>query len=695
MKTQNLIFGKLLFLASFFLVSALLPASASALSGSDFQAGRIIDNSVFYNSSSMTIQQIQDFLNSKVPVCDTNGTQPIYGTTRASYSASQGHPAPFICLKDYSQTVPAITNSGSDLCTGSITAGTKSSAQIIYDASRACGINPQVLIVLLQKEQSLVTDDWPWDTQYRSATGYGCPDTAPCDSEYYGFFNQVYQAAKAFRRYEANPNSYNYKANRNNTIYYNPNLSGCGSSNVFIENQATASLYIYTPYQPNTAALNNLYGTGDSCSAYGNRNFWRLFNDWFGSTQNANYSWSLVSQTVHTDQTRTVPVGTSNMAPNNRVYATISIRNTGNQSWSNTGSNPIRFGTVRPHERQSVFCDPTWLSCSRPATMAEATVAPEGIATFSFWLKAPLNGAQVSEYFAPVIEGSLWMQDIGLFYSMQTNPAVFSWQMLSQYSYTDQTKTSVRSLNNLLPGEKAYIGFTARNTGNMTWGNTGPQSILVGTLSPNERPSVFSPGSSWLSGTRPALLQESSVAPGQTGTFEFWMTAPNAPGERHERFGLIANGYSWFNDTGLSFYTNILPQTYTWQMTSQYAYTDQTKTTVKNLGNLVPGERTYVGFKAKNTGTITWRNTGTNALLVGTTSPNERPSVFSPSSGWLSGTRPALLQESTVAPGQTGTFEFWMTAPNAPGERHERFNIIANNLTWFNDLGLSFYTKVN
>ncbi len=260
------------------------PKTASALSGSDFKAGRIIDDTVFYNSSSMTVPQIQEFLNSKVPICDTNGTKPYASTTRAAYGTSRGYPPPYTCLKDYSQTIPTITNGGSDLCKNSVTGGTKSAAQIIYDASVACGINPQTLIVLLQKEQSLITDDWPWSNQYRSATGYGCPDTAPCDAEFYGFFNQVYQAAKAFRRYEANPNSYNYKANRNNNIYYNPNLSGCGSSNVFIENQATASLYIYTPYQPNASALNNLYGTGDSCGAYGNRNFWRMFNDWFGST---------------------------------------------------------------------------------------------------------------------------------------------------------------------------------------------------------------------------------------------------------------------------------------------------------------------------------------------------------------------------------------------------------------------------
>ncbi|MCA9328255.1 hypothetical protein KC959_00645, partial [Candidatus Saccharibacteria bacterium] len=257
---------------------------SSALSGSEFQASNIIDDAIFFNSQSMGVDQIQAFLNSKVPVCDTNGSQPIYGTTRAAYGASQGHPAPYTCLKDYTQTIPSLVNSGSDLCGGTISAGTKSAAQIIYDVSRICGINPQVLIVLLQKEQSLITDEWPWDTQYRSATGYGCPDTAPCDSQYYGFFNQVYQAAKAFRRYEANPDSYNYKANRNNFIYYHPSLGSCEGTNVFIQNQATANLYIYTPYQPNNAALNNLYGTGDGCSSYGNRNFWRMFNDWFGST---------------------------------------------------------------------------------------------------------------------------------------------------------------------------------------------------------------------------------------------------------------------------------------------------------------------------------------------------------------------------------------------------------------------------
>lgn len=258
---------------------------ASALSGSDFNPGRIIDDVVFYNDGSMSPSQIQTFLNSKVPACDTQGTGPSgYGNTRAEYAASKGwHGPPYTCLKDYKQNTPQV-EAVSSLCAALSAKSNSSSAQIIYDVAVACGINPQVLVVLLEKEQSLVTDVWPLDIQFKNATGFACPDTAPCDPNYAGFFYQVYYAARQFKVYKANPNSYNYRAGRTNTIYWHPDLSRCGSSQVYIENQATAALYIYTPYRPNQAALNNLRGTGDNCSSYGNRNFWRLFADWFGNT---------------------------------------------------------------------------------------------------------------------------------------------------------------------------------------------------------------------------------------------------------------------------------------------------------------------------------------------------------------------------------------------------------------------------
>lgn len=256
------------------------PRTADALSGSEFNPGRIIDDSIFFNKDSMRPEQIQAFLDAKIPNCWRN---------HPSYTGGSGitYNPPFICLKEYQENPTTRENNLGRLNPdGSpyTVQGGKSAAQIIWDAGQAHGINPQVLIVMLQKEQSLVTDDWPISNQFKIAMGYACPDTAPCDTQYFGFYNQVNSAAKQLRRYVTNPDGYNHKAGVTRFIRWNPNAS-CGGSDVYIENSATAALYNYTPYQPNQAAVNNLYGSGDGCSAYGNRNFWRMFNDWFGTTR--------------------------------------------------------------------------------------------------------------------------------------------------------------------------------------------------------------------------------------------------------------------------------------------------------------------------------------------------------------------------------------------------------------------------
>jgi hypothetical protein len=259
------------------------------LKGEHFKAGNIISDDMFYNNNSMTAAQIQAFLDSKNPGCDPNGLKQS-GTwsaslnrylTRAESGLASGQTLPYVCLKDFSGQAP--DRPVDAYCKG-YTAATQTAAEMIKGVSDSCGVNPQVLIVLLQKEQSLVTDEWPWANQYKKATGFACPDDAPCNDAFGGFFMQVWMAARQYRVYRQSStfqaNGW-YKVGQNNQIQYNPNAS-CGKATVFIENQATQGLYYYTPYVPNAAALANLHGTGDSCSAYGNRNFWRLFWQWFG-----------------------------------------------------------------------------------------------------------------------------------------------------------------------------------------------------------------------------------------------------------------------------------------------------------------------------------------------------------------------------------------------------------------------------
>ncbi len=262
------------------LIAILAPRQASALTPNmrNFSAGNIMSDYIMADRNTMNEAQIQAFLRSKNSCNDTNlGRLTNYNSTygyldsrgkRYQYHLKNGH---FVCMADQDFNG-------------------ESAAHIIYRAAQDYRINPRVLIVLLQKEQGLVTDTWPnYNYQYAAATGYDCPDHGNgCDNTNAGFKTQVRKAANLFREVQDNrdydgdglistyPVGVNY-------IQYNPN-AGCGGSNVRILNRATSALYRYTPYQPNHATRSVGLGVDVHCGAYGNKNFWWYFTDWFGST---------------------------------------------------------------------------------------------------------------------------------------------------------------------------------------------------------------------------------------------------------------------------------------------------------------------------------------------------------------------------------------------------------------------------
>ncbi len=256
-KYLPILLGVVLLSTSIFLVLKLIEARALA----KFDPGNIISDAVMRDTSTMNKDQIQNFLLSKNP-CNNTKIHLANLYPNVKYSIRNGK---FVCMAEESFNG-------------------ESAADIIWQASKDYQINPQVLIVLLEKEQGLITDTWPHSVQYRSATGYGCPDTAACDSKYYGLKNQVRMAAALFDTVLKGGWS-NYPVG-DNYIQYHPNAA-CGGSIVNIKNRATSALYRYTPYQPNQSAINAGWGQGDQCGAYGNRNFWLFFTTWFGETQDS------------------------------------------------------------------------------------------------------------------------------------------------------------------------------------------------------------------------------------------------------------------------------------------------------------------------------------------------------------------------------------------------------------------------
>ncbi len=232
--------------------------------GEAFDPGNIISDEDFFQRASMSVEQIQAFLDSKISQCRDD----------------------YVCLNEFREDT--FDRDKTVLCEAYEGRDDESAAEIIHKVSQACGVSAEALIVLIQKEMGLVTHTWPSSWRYDKATGYACPDTAPCDERFFGFYNQVYNAAKQFKRYANPPGTSRFftwfPVGKESAVRWHPRVS-CGTGPVTIRNQATAGLYYYTPYAPNPPAMANLTGTGDSCSSYGNRNFWRLYNYWFNPTK--------------------------------------------------------------------------------------------------------------------------------------------------------------------------------------------------------------------------------------------------------------------------------------------------------------------------------------------------------------------------------------------------------------------------
>lgn len=145
-----------------------------------------------------------------------------------------------------------------------VTGINRSARDIIWQTAQTFSINPQFLLVLLQREQSLIEDDRPTQDQLDWAMGYAvCDDCSKSDpriQKFKGFGKQVYYAAQRIR--ESYLNDLDRRGYTESGI--GPGRETLIDQMVIIpSNQATAVLYTYTPH------------------LHGNKNFVRIWNRWF------------------------------------------------------------------------------------------------------------------------------------------------------------------------------------------------------------------------------------------------------------------------------------------------------------------------------------------------------------------------------------------------------------------------------
>jgi hypothetical protein len=537
-------------------------------SAATFNQNRIIDDSIFNNSAAMTGSQIDTFLNQFSGSC---------------LSLNHGFSAP---------DPTGYSPSGGYTYGGNVSGG-----QVIYDAAAAYGLNPQVLLATLQKEQSLVTGPSGGcvGLSYAGATGYGCPDsgtthdytnvnlysingvevtsingTCVNSASKVGFSQQVIHAAWLLKfgeqRSEGNigwnvqlsnaPQAGDHWDNSDDpqSCYGGPmtqvNAQVCpggtttsydgqrtiDGASVHMDDGATASLYWYTPHFS------------------GNQNFFNIFTQWFGNTLGT-YSWYTTGYKI-LDQTGTYYVDPGQLQAGQKYLVDLAATNIGDATWLNNGFNPVRLATTNPQGHGSVLCDSSWITCSRPVSLREASVAPGQVGHFDFIIQAPYSPGSYRDYFKPLAESFVWMnnsdQSLGI---NVIYPGTYSWYTTG-YKVLDQTGSFYVDPGQLHPNTQYLVDMAATNTGTATWLNNGPTPVRLATTNPQGHGSVLC-DSSWITCSRPVSLREASVAPGQVGHFDFIIKTPGTLGNYRDYFKPLAENYSWMSDSNQSLGINV------------------------------------------------------------------------------------------------------------------------------------------
>lgn len=505
------------------IVSVFNPGHSSAANYTD----HLLDDSVMRASGTMSPEAIQSFLLSK-----NSGLAYFYDVENCG-STSGSHYAFYATFYSCNTRIPA--------------------SKIIYDAAQAYGINPQVILATMQKEQSLISTPNPTASQLNYAMGYGCPDSGGCTTK--GFFNQIDNGTWQFRvdMELSSGNSYwgygpsSYPCNGatryysgalkpgNTVTFYDDN--GTGYAQFKIANAATATMYCYTPH---------VYA-GSSAQYYsGSYNFVNAFVNWFGSPYGV-YSWYTTGYKI-LDKTRSYYVDPGQLQPGETYSVDLAATNTGTAAWANTGYSPVRLGTSSPQSRTSNLCDPaTWIACNRPTTLKETAVNPGETGHFNFLIKVPYSPGNYREFFKPLAENNAWTNDSDQSLGIRVvNPGTYSW-FTNGYKVLNEAGNYVDP-GQLSPNTRYYIDIAVINNGQATWSNSGSTPVRFGTTNPDNHASGLCEVL-WQGCSRPTSLREATVSPGETGHFNFYIKTPSQPGQYRDYFRPLAENYTWMNTT--------------------------------------------------------------------------------------------------------------------------------------------------
>lgn len=148
----------------------------------------------------------------------------------------------------------------------------KMASEVIWEIGKKYAISQKFLLTTLEKEKGLIQKNTATQKDFDWATGYSC-HSGKCNDKYKGFFDQIESTA-------ITQNIYYEKAQQFSFQKEIPSKTNDGYA-IMPKNQATANLYIYTPYvgyAPDYGYTNIETGAGKFGA---NFLFWQIWTRYF------------------------------------------------------------------------------------------------------------------------------------------------------------------------------------------------------------------------------------------------------------------------------------------------------------------------------------------------------------------------------------------------------------------------------
>lgn len=324
------------------------------------------------------------------------------------------------------------------------------------------------------------------------------------------------------------------------------------------------------------------------------------------------------------DQILSVNVPTR-MTAGEKYKVSVLVQNTGQSTWTAAGG--YSLGAVGNR--------PTWTVMRAPVL---ADVGPNGSTTFDFEVTAPTTAGsykfdwgmlqELVEWFGPTTGTPVTVDPVS-------------------YNAAFVSMSGVPTWGRMQPGQQATINITMTNTGNTTWSSSA--NYFLGSQNPENE-------ATW--GMNRVSLP-GPVAPGASVSIPVTITAPTQAGDYHFQWRMLKEGVTWFGDRTQDTVIKVAAPT---------------GNNVQILGvdvptKMEPGGKYQVAVGVKNTGTTTW--TSSAGYMLGTQAEV----------GIWGSNRQVL--PTSLAPGQSATIAFNVTAPATPGTYNFDWAMRQDGVEWF------------